>query len=211
MCIPANVRNRRKLRDGMHTPERCALRHRQSVPVGVDHAAKRQRRIVREIVLERPADGHAAFDKREVCLFDSLRRELSPQCFKCLSSSGHKHQSRRVGIDSMQRSCHQGTVPDGLAFRKSGHDSVHKSRSLAARNRLHGNSRRLVERKQAFVFEHYIDGYGCIRLHHIVRCLGEFRNRYGFSSAKLESLCRASPVYKYVTALNSLAHERARR
>ena len=140
----------RKLRDGV---ERGGL-HAGAGAADVDHAAERQGGVVDEVVLQRSAHGHGAFDEREVGLLHRLRRELRAECLEGNGRARDEDESGGVGVDAVQRAGHERLVADVAHLGPAGDDAVHQRARLAVGKRLHGLCGGLVEGEQRRVLKY---------------------------------------------------------
>ena len=173
----------------------------------VDHAAEGERRVVDEVVLERPADRERTFDQCEVGLANRLRGELRTQVVEGLRRPRHQNESGRIRVNPVDGAGQQGLVPQRRAFGVAGDHAVHQRRRFAARERLDGHPRRLVEREQGFVLEYARRTNRRIGGDDIVARLGERLDENRLATPKFNSLGRDATVEKHVTLEDGLFHK----
>ena len=155
--------NWRVFRDGMHCLASACTTclDGQGSPVAcVDHAAVWYRGIMHKVVFKGSSDCDGAFDKGEVCLADSLLRELPSHFRKSICASCHNHEPRGSRVYAVERSGHKRFVSYRGAFGESCAHEIHEGSRLPARERLHWHARRLVEGKEEIVLKAHGNGEG---------------------------------------------------
>ena len=176
----------------------------------VDHAAERQRRIVDQVVLQRPAHGHGTFDKREVGLLHRLRSELRSERLEGCGRARDEDEPRGVSVDPVQRTGHERLVTHVAHVEPVGDNAVHQRARLAVGKRLHGLCGGLVEGEQRRVLEHAPHVYCWIRSNAVVARLGEAAYMDALAALQFLSLDGGAAVHRDVSIRTGRATERAR-
>ena len=163
-----------------------------------------------EVVLHGAADGDGALDQREVGFLDRLGGELRAKVLERWRCTSDEDEAGRVGVDAVERACHERLVADVAHFGPSGDDAVHQRARLVAGERLYGLGRRLVECEDGIVLEEAAHADGAVRRDAVVDLLRESLHEHERAGAELLPLEGRSAVHRHHPGGARLAAERAR-